>query len=50
MSLHTESKISHAFFSYSSSYPIKMLATDVKMQKIKPGPKYFMAEFFGDSV
>ncbi len=28
-------------FSYSSSFPIKMLATDAKTQKIKPGPFFY---------
>ncbi len=29
------------FFSYSSSFPIKMFATDAKMQKIEPDPIFF---------
>ncbi len=31
-------KFSHAFFSYSSSFPIKINATDAKTQKIEPDP------------
>ncbi len=35
-------------FSYSSSFPIKMLATDVKTQKIENGPNFIMTyENFG---
>ncbi len=34
-----------------SSFPIKMLATDAKMQKIEPDPNFFMMdESFRDSV
>ncbi len=43
-SLHTESEIFvcvFSFFSYSSSFPIKCFA-EVKTQKIKPGPIYFL--------
>ncbi len=29
------------FFLYSSSFPIKMHATDAKMQKIDPDPNFF---------
>ncbi len=38
-------KCSHAFsvfFLYCPCFPIKMHATDVKMQKIKPGPNFFV--------
>ncbi len=39
------------FFSYSLSFPIKMLVTDAKMQKIEPDPNFFMTdESFGGSV
>ncbi len=39
------------FFSYSSSFPIKMLATDAKTAKIEPDPKKIMTdESFGGSV
>ncbi len=44
-SLHTESEIFACvflFFSYSSSFPIKMLATDPKPQKIEPDPNFFL--------
>ncbi len=38
-------------FSYSSSIPIIMLATDAKTQKIEPDPNFFMRdECFGGSV
>ncbi len=30
-----------SIFSYSPSFPIKMHATDVKMQKIEPDPNFF---------
>ncbi len=46
-SLHMESEIIVCIFSYSSSFPIKMLATDAKSLKIEPGPHFFMME---DSV
>ncbi len=40
-----------SYFSYLSSFPIKMLATDVKMQKIERDPIFFMMnESFGGSV
>ncbi len=41
-----------SYFSYSSSFPIKTLATDAKMQKIEPGPTFFFMtdESFGGSV
>ncbi len=40
-----------SYFLYSSSFPIKMLATYAKMQKIEPGPIFFMMdEGFGGSV
>lgn len=36
---------------YLSSFPIKLLATEVKMQKIEPDPKKFItSESFGGSV
>ncbi len=38
-------------FLYSSSFPIKMLATNAKMQKIETDPNFFMAdESFEGSV
>ncbi len=38
-------------FPYSSSFPIKMHATDAKTQKIEPDPNIFMTdESFGGSV
>ncbi len=39
-------KFLYAFFvfSYSSSFPIKMLATDAKTQKIEPGPNCFILD------
>ncbi len=43
-SLHTESEIFTyvlLFFSYSSSFPIKMNATDAKPQKIEPDSIFF---------
>ncbi len=47
-------KLLYAFFQgflYSSSFPIKMLVTDAKTQKIEPDPIFFMAEeSFGGSV
>ncbi len=51
-SLHTESEIwNFVFLSYSSSFPIKILVSDEKTQKIKPGPNFFMTdESFGGSV
>ncbi len=52
--LHNESELFvcvFLFFSYSSSFPIKMLVTDVKTQKIEPDPNFFMTdESFGGSV
>ncbi len=40
-----------SYFSYLSSFHIKTLATDVKMQKIESGPIFFMTEeSFGGSV
>ncbi len=46
-------KFPHAFFhfTYSSSFPIKMHATDAKTQKIEPDPIFFMMDKrFGGSV
>ncbi len=40
-SLHTESEIFVCVFSYSSSFPIKMLVMDAKTQKIEPDPNFF---------
>ncbi len=37
-------------FSYSSSFPIKIHATDEKTQKIEPDPKKLTDESFGGSV
>ncbi len=38
-------------FSYSSSFPIKMHATDAKTQKIEPDPNFFLTdESFRGSV
>ncbi len=39
--LHTESEIFACVFPYSSSFPIKIHATDAKMQKIEPDPNFF---------
>ncbi len=33
-----------SFISYSSSFPIKMLASDANMLKIKPGPIFFLTD------
>ncbi len=39
------------FLSYLSSFAIKILATDAKMQKIEPDPNFFITdESFGGSV
>ncbi len=46
-----ESEIFACVFPYSSSFPIKMHATDAKTQKIEPDPNFFlMDESFGGSV
>ncbi len=39
--LVAESEIFACVFSYSSSFPIKMHATNAKTQKIEPDPKFF---------
>ncbi len=53
-SLHTESEMFTyvlLFFSYSSSFLIKMNATDAKPQKIEPDSNFFLTdESFGGSV
>ncbi len=44
-------KFSRTFFSYSSSFPIKMFAMNAKTQKIEPDPNFVMTdESFGGSV
>ncbi len=38
-------------FSYSSSFPVKMLATDAKTEKMEPNPKKSMTDkSFGGSA
>ncbi len=39
--LHTESEMFACVFPFSLSFPIKMNATDAKMQKIEPWSKFF---------
>ncbi len=51
--LHTKSEmfVCIFFLPYLSSFAIKMLATDTKMQKIEPDPNFFITdERFGGSV
>ncbi len=44
-------RVRFPFFSYSSSFPIKMHATDAKTQKVEPDLNFFMTyERFGGSV
>ncbi len=44
-------RVRFSVFLYSSSFPIKMHATNAKMQKIEPDPKKIMTdESFGGSV
>ncbi len=56
-SLHTESEIFicvfslfFLLFSYSSSFPIKMLATDAKTQKIEPDPNFLRRTKVSEAV
>ncbi len=39
-----------SFFPYSPSFPIKMLATDAKTQKIEPDPNFLWRMKFSDAV
>ncbi len=43
-SLHIESDIFACVFLYSSSFPIKMHATDVKTQTIEPDLIFYMTD------
>ncbi len=45
-SLHTDSEIFACVFLDSSSFPIKMLAMDMKMQKIEPDPFFLLRTNF----